>query len=111
MNEMKTDLSINLINKKGSSDAVCLKDFKFCEEGNLDIQFITGVAPGIPTTFYYWDDEYDLWRNFLYKLTSNKQKDLVISISYVSYEEDFTNDYLRAFNTEMIKLSLQGITI
>ena len=97
---------LDIIPPNRANDNACeYNNGELCIEANLDVQMISGIAPGIPTTFYYWD-ETDLWLSFLYSLSSVTNNN-VISISYASYEEDFTSSYFRAFNVEMIKLSLR----
>ena len=83
---------------------------KTCAEPNLDIQYLMGISRGSFTihnsqnnVFQWIIDEADL-----------SQPALVTSISYGYLENDLINgftSYLNSFNTEAMKLALQGVTI
>lgn len=90
-----------------------------CGEGNLDIQYIMGIAQGPNTTFFY--DEYsdgivnlgDEWVNALIYIQDMpaSMRPSVVSISWGSYEYAYYSNQLDTFNNEAMKLGLMGVTI
>ena len=91
-----------------SSDMECLRDGSVCFESNLDIQYITAMSPGSPTTHWYAVHWLTQW---LLELTNTVDPPRVLSISYLVDEKYTTYGDLNAFNTLAIKLSLMGVTI
>ena len=83
-----------------------------CNEGNLDVQYITGIAANTKTyfingasssatTFKYW----------LANLVNLPILPRVASISYGAAELDLSPTELSLFDNEAIKLSAMGVTI
>jgi tripeptidyl-peptidase-1 len=83
-----------------------------CEEANLDVQYMIAIAQNIPTTLYYSngstsDDLLD-WMQTVADLDDPPK---VISVNYITNEADLDDDYITSFNTEAIKLGVQGVTL
>ena len=96
------------------ADDACASGVNNCAEANLDVQYLMAVSQRTPTTYYYWNSTSDLWEGFLVNLASRRGSSttpLVVSISYVSPEYQFSATYLRNFNMEALKLAAQGVTI
>lgn len=90
-----------------SSDTECAKDTSVCSEGNLDVQYIMAVSPESPTTYWYTNLIFSDW---MVSVANTANPPLVFSISYGSEESTLSKSELTAFNTQIIKLSAQGIT-
>merc|ERR1712166_1200428 len=89
-----------------------------CEEDNLDLQYITAVAPGVPTTFWRPSVGNALFYDHLVAVASSDPAapgaaapGLVHSISYTSPESEIESSINDNFDTEMIKLALIGVTV
>jgi tripeptidyl-peptidase I len=85
-------------------------DVATCLESNLDVQYIMGVAQGVPTTYHYWAGP-DIWLQWITQVANLEQPAHVYSISYGSYEATMSRAYLDIFNAQAIKLGLAGVTI
>lgn len=82
-------------------------------EGSLDIEYIMGVAPGIPTEFWSmanFDFYSDLTRWYTW-INDDANAPLVHSVSYGSQGNYPTQSYQTRWNTEMQKIGLRGISI
>jgi tripeptidyl-peptidase-1 len=89
-----------------SSSSVCSSSPDSCAEGNLDVQYMTAVAQSTPMTYWYTDD----WMyNWIFDVGDATSPPKVLSISYGSVEPHV--DLMAAFNTEALKLGLQGVTL
>jgi len=85
-----------------------------CTEGNLDVQYIMGIAQNTYTIFDYWDSKYyphDWMLGWITKVAKSLKPANVYSISYGAYELFYSQSYMDAFNTEAIKLGVMGTTI
>jgi tripeptidyl-peptidase I len=91
-----------------SSDERCKEDPSYCNEGNLDIQYIMGISPYSPTTYWYTDNTVGSW---LVDVSNTAEPPLVLSISYGLEESMASESELNSFNTDAIKLSARGVTI
>jgi len=100
------------------SQGYCAGNGNSCGEANLDVQYIMGVAPGVPTTF--WDVDSNGESNAAFgldleqwvdKVANDRNPPLVNSISYGAPETSFESATLTAFNNEARLLGLQGVTI
>lgn len=60
-----------------------------CNEGNLDVQYIMGLAQQVSTVYWYVDSSHiaDPFLELLTELFSSKVKSTVVSISYGSIEQ------------------------
>ena len=83
-----------------------------CAEANLDLQYLMAISQNTPTTIWYQapvgDDIFLTW---ILAVSSNINPPLVHSISYGAIEKEVHLSYATAFNSEAIKLGLQGVTI
>jgi hypothetical protein len=92
------------------SDDVCFFNVGLCNEANLDIQYIVGIAP-VPTTYWYVSDEnQNPFLAYILNLSNTQIVPHVHSISYATYEYGVPISEIAAFDVEMIKLGLRGIT-
>jgi len=89
-----------------------------CAEDNLDLQYITAVAPKVPTTYWYPSDTNALFYDHLLAVASTDPTvpsaaapGLVHSISYFVQESELETSIRDNFDTEMIKLGLIGISV
>ena len=81
-----------------------------CGEGNLDIQYISGIAQDIQSIYWYvgGSNPFLTWINDVSNSTNPPK---VNSISYSTAEYAVDEATLTSFNTEAMKLGLLGITI
>ena len=93
-----------------SSDRVCKQNPDDCVEANLDVQYMMAVAPHVPTTYYYWGGQ-DFMVDWLVQVAAMHSPPKVISISYGMDEQYLTTSYANAFNTQAIKVGVQGVTL
>ncbi len=82
-----------------------------CVEANLDVQYLMGIAPNIPTTFYSWSGNADPWLSWIKHVATLTNPPNVISISYGSNEADVTTSYFHSFKLQALKLAARGVTI
>eukprot|EP01042_Synura_sphagnicola_P006722 gene6722-biopygen7088 len=80
-----------------------------CGESNVDVQWITSVAPVAPLTYWY-DTASDLvaWLTAVADLSNPP---LVISISYATPESTVSSTFNQEFNVQALKLVAMGVTI
>jgi tripeptidyl-peptidase-1 len=96
------------------NDTLCRINEGVCAEANLDLQYIMAVAQHVPTIAYEWGDglgQVDPWLAWILEVSNMTAPPDVISISYISYEDQFDAAYAKSFTTEALLLSLQGVTI
>ena len=79
-----------------------------CAEANLDMQYIMTMSPYSPTTYWYSDEWFT---TFLQAVVNTVKPPKVISISYGSAETNMVAGVFIGFDTEAIKLGIQGTTI
>jgi tripeptidyl-peptidase-1 len=77
---------------------------------NLDVQYIMGVASGVPTTFWY-DPSQDFLATWITTVAASTSPPLVISISYGATESAMPKSMMDAFDIEAIKLGVMGTSI
>ena len=80
-------------------------------EAELDIEYIKGVAEGVPLTVVYVKGEYSLlgWAN---EITGLDDSPLVHSVSYGNDEKQQTGaDYMYSVNTAFMKAGARGLSI
>ena len=73
-----------------------------CGEGNLDIQYIMGLSPVSPTT--YWYDNADTFSGWLVRVSQSAEIPLIFSVSYGQDEDSTSWSELTAFSNQAIKL-------
>jgi len=96
----------------GSDDAKCKSSPNDCMEANLDVQQMVGGAPGAPTTFWYTpEDKSAPYESWITAVSADNDPPKVHSISYGSIEEALSKELMETFNTEVMKLGLQGVTV
>ena len=91
-----------------ANDTKCRVSPKVCEEGNLDMQYITTMSPLSPTTFWYADGWFTPW---LITVANTINPPKVLSISYLGIESTLTASIFDAFTVQAIKLGTMGVTI
>mmetsp|Transcript_26476 Transcript_26476/g.36459 ORF Transcript_26476/g.36459 Transcript_26476/m.36459 type:complete len:700 (+) Transcript_26476:293-2392(+) len=86
-----------------------------CTEGNLDVQYIMGVAQVSPTIYWYtstlttaYTDPFTTWILNVAAETNPPQSN---SLSWGALESSVTSSIQNTWNTEAMKLGLQGVTI
>jgi tripeptidyl-peptidase I len=83
-------------------------------EASLDIDYIMGIAPGIPTTFWSLGQLHDGQEPFLQWITdvlSASEITLVHSVSYADDEGTLSLDYMSRIDAEFQKAAAVGISI
>jgi tripeptidyl-peptidase-1 len=93
-----------------SGDSVCQSDPESCSEGNLDTQYVTAIANGVPTTYWFVDGN-DPFIEWIQSAANSDNPPHVNLIAYGSVEDDNSLSSINAFNIEAQKLALQGVTI
>lgn len=85
-----------------------------CGEGNLDVQYIMGIAQNTFTIYDYWSSRhqpYDWMLGWITSVAENPNPANTYSISYGGSEQYYSQSYINSFNTEAIKLGVMGTTI
>ena len=77
-------------------------------EGNLDIQYLIGISPGSPTTFWHNDGGYN---TFLNEVLNTPNPPLVLSCSYGQQESLTSAGTHRFVTTAAKKLGVIGVTL
>ena len=88
-------------------DQIC-NTYSRCAEANLDMQYMVTMSPYSPTTFWYTDGWF---HSFLIEVVNTLKPPKVISFSYLDYEFNMVPGVFTAFDTEAIKLGIQGTTL
>eukprot|EP00163_Fabomonas_tropica_P015711 TRINITY_DN28541_c0_g1_i1.p1 TRINITY_DN28541_c0_g1~~TRINITY_DN28541_c0_g1_i1.p1 ORF type:complete len:563 (+),score=202.08 TRINITY_DN28541_c0_g1_i1:121-1809(+) len=78
-------------------------------ESTLDIQYIMGVAPGIPTTF--WSLEAFSLYDWITAVANATNPPLVHSVSYGNDEAQNDPSYMKRTNVEFQKIGTRGISV
>lgn len=92
------------------SDSECVDDANNCIEANLDVQYLIAVSQVTPTTYWY-EDAADSFLAWIQAVAASDAPPLVNSISYGAIENELPKSMANAFNTEAMKLGVQGVTI
>ena len=79
-----------------------------CAEANMDMQYIMTMSPYSPTTFWYTDHWFTTFLTFV---VDTEKPPLIISFSYGQSEVGMPLSNFVGFDTEAIKLGIQGTTI
>ena len=82
-----------------------------CVEGNLDVQFISGVAQNANNTFYWNTNLATPFIEFITHISSMPTPPGTVSISYGSYEYEMDHAVMDHFATESMKLGAQGVSV
>jgi hypothetical protein len=84
----------------------------YCYEGNLDVQYIMGIAQNVETTYdYELTDQYDFLSNWIISVSNTATPANVYSISWGEGENYLSTSFADVFNTELIKLGVMGTTV
>mmetsp|Transcript_31520 Transcript_31520/g.45379 ORF Transcript_31520/g.45379 Transcript_31520/m.45379 type:complete len:749 (-) Transcript_31520:235-2481(-) len=83
-----------------------------CNEGNLDIQYIMGVAQAT-TSIFWWKSEKNSnpFTAWMTDVANDPHPPQASSISWGSVEQFTSPSEMSAFNTEALKASARGVTI
>lgn len=92
------------------SDSECVDDPNNCIEANLDVQYLIAVSQTTPTTYWY-EGAADSFLAWIKAVAASDAPPLVNSISYGSIENELPKSMANAFNTEAMKLGVQGVSI
>ncbi|KAJ1424378.1 peptidase S8/S53 domain-containing protein [Ochromonadaceae sp. CCMP2298] len=92
------------------SDSECVSDANTCIEANLDVQYMIAVSQVTPTTYWY-SGAVDSFLAWIQDVAASENPPLVNSISYGAIESELPATIANAFNTEAMKLGLQGVSI
>eukprot|EP00597_Dinobryon_sp_UTEXLB2267_P003059 CAMPEP_0170068434 /NCGR_PEP_ID=MMETSP0019_2-20121128/7411_1 /TAXON_ID=98059 /ORGANISM="Dinobryon sp., Strain UTEXLB2267" /LENGTH=565 /DNA_ID=CAMNT_0010276079 /DNA_START=27 /DNA_END=1724 /DNA_ORIENTATION=- len=92
------------------SDEACATDANNCVEANLDVQYMMAMSQLTPTTYWY-EGASDSFLAWIQAVADSSSPPLVNSISYGSIETELPKSFAKSFNTEAMKLGVQGVTI
>jgi subtilase family serine protease len=83
-----------------------------CGEGNLDVQYINGLAQNTGTLFW-WNgvDQGDSYVNWITSLAEMDNPPQSNSVSWTSFEQTVSPEVLTAWETEAMKVTGRGVTI
>ena len=98
----------------GRGDAYCKSPagVNACMESMLDLEYIMGVAPLSPATYWYsWNTTQDIFLDWILAVTSAPTVPLVLSLSYGGPEANVAPSQLQLFAAEAVKLGAQGTTL
>jgi tripeptidyl-peptidase-1 len=93
------------------NDNVCSLAPNACTEANLDLQYMMAVANTSPMTYWNVDNNYCPFLAWAEAVADSSSPPLVHSISYGSLENEMDPNTLDAFDTEVQKLGLQGVSV
>jgi tripeptidyl-peptidase I len=82
-----------------------------CVEGNMDVQFMSGIAQNANNTFYWNTNLQTPFIEFITHISSLADPPGTVSISYGSYEYEMDHAVMDHFSLEAMKLGAQGVTI
>jgi len=84
-----------------------------CGEGNLDIQYMMGIAQQTSTIYWYVTDQSstDPFVAWVTDIANTPNPPLANSMSWGSVEQGSSSDTLTSFNTEAMKLTSMGVTV
>ena len=83
----------------------------YCVEGNLDVQFISGIGQNANNTFYWNTNLATPFIEFITHISSLADPPGTVSISYGSYEYEMDHAVMDHFSIEAMKLGAQGVSI
>ena len=81
---------------------------EYCQEVNLEMQYLMSTALGVPTTSYYTDDSLLKWIKAVSDISDPPK---VFAISYGAPELYVSAYYIDAFNAEAMQLGVMGVTL
>jgi len=93
------------------NDFICKFNPNSCAEANLDVQYMLAMAPGSPLTYSYDASTGPVFEDWITNLAADSNPPVVNSISYGAPEPKLQASTLNSFNTEAMKLGVQGVSI
>jgi len=99
-------------NQFGDFSSDC--SYGLCYEGNLDVQYIMGIAQNVETTYDYEltdQNGTDFLTNWIISVSNTATPANVYSISWGEKENYVSTSFADVFNTELIKLGVMGTTV
>jgi len=94
-----------------ASNSICETGPNNCTEANLDVQYMMAVSQKTPMTYYYVGNEEDPFVAFVESIAAETNPPLVNSISYGSVESEISSSTMEAFNNEVMKLGVMGVSV
>lgn len=97
----------------GGFETSSCNNFRNCDEGNLDIQYIMGISQVTVSNYWYvastsTSNPFVTW---ITDLASNPKPPQSNSMSWGSIEQQQSTSVLSSFNTEAMKLGAIGVTV
>lgn len=89
----------------------CKEDEASCGEANLDVQYIQAVAQKAKTVYWSMPPEGEIFLDWIMQVSKEEHPPLVHSVSYGEYEESSSLEVKQAFNMELQKLGLRGVSV
>merc|ERR1712166_1095353 len=93
------------------SNIICKFNPNSCAEANLDVQYMLAMAPGSPMVYSYDASRGPVFEDWIVALSANPSPPSINSISYGAPETQIEASTLNSFNTEAMKLGVQGVSI
>merc|ERR1712028_279673 len=93
------------------SNFICKINPNSCAEANLDVQYMLAMAPGTPMLYSYDASRGPVFEDWIVALSANPSPPSINSISYGAPETAIDASTLNSFNTEAMKLGVQGVSI
>jgi len=93
------------------SNFICKINPNSCAEANLDVQYMLAVASGTPLVYSYDSSQGPVFEDWITNLAADPSPPVVNSISYGAPEPKLAASTLNTFNTEAMKLGVQGVSI
>jgi tripeptidyl-peptidase I len=81
-----------------------------CWEGNLDVQYLQGTAPGVATRYHYVGSS-NPFLEYILAVSNEENPALVHSISWGSTEQAVSKAVMKAFCNEAMVLASRGVSI
>jgi tripeptidyl-peptidase-1 len=96
----------------GHNDSTfCTDNVDLCTEADLDVQYMLATSPYVESTYWYDNSTEYFALDWIQAVAALESPPLVLSVSYGVVEAYVSRGYAHAFDTEAIKLGLQGVTI
>jgi tripeptidyl-peptidase I len=77
-------------------------------EGNLDMQWLIGLSPGSPSTFWHFDSSVGFWCRTIAEM---REPPFVLSVSYGSVEYLTSAGEQKILTSQAIQLGTMGVTL
>ena len=111
-----TPSTITSIGTSPVAASACTASNYPCSEGNLDTQYVSGIAQGAQSIFWYSGGgsySSDPWIDILDQILAlpSASRPSVVSISYGSDETSYPPVFMDAFNNAARSLGLLGVTV